>query len=126
MTPKTPKSRKHSIRVRVCNTHATAGINLKKNMREKFIEQKLGVEVKRLGGLSIKLLSSLFVGLPDRLVVIPQGRIYFIELKAPNGKQSPIQKVVMKKLADLGCNTGVISTIEELESFIEKVRREIG
>ena len=51
-------------------------------MREKTVENKLVKAVKALGGLAPKFISPGFDGVPDRLVLLPKGRIAFIELKA--------------------------------------------
>ena len=56
-------------------------------MREKDVEQKLVKAVKLAGGLCIKFTSPGFDGAPDRLVLLPFGRIAFIELKVPGKKQ---------------------------------------
>ena len=52
-------------------------------MREKQIENKLASEVKKAGGIALKFVSPSFDGMPDRLVLIPDGHIAFVELKAP-------------------------------------------
>ena len=60
-------------------------------MREKTIEAKLVTAAKRLGGLALKFVSPGFDGVPDRLVLLPGGRLAFIELKAPGKKLRPLQ-----------------------------------
>ena len=52
-------------------------------MREKTIEAKLVKNVRSMGGLALKFSSPGVDGVPDRLVLLPGGRIAFIELKAP-------------------------------------------
>ena len=52
-------------------------------MLEKQIEQKLSLMVKQQGGLALKFVSPSFVGMPDRLVLLPDGIIAFVELKTP-------------------------------------------
>lgn len=58
-------------------------------MREKQIESKLVIEVKKIGGIAPKLVSPGFDGMPDRLVLLPDGHIAFVELKAPRQKAAP-------------------------------------
>ena len=58
-------------------------------MREKQIENKLATEAKKLGGIALKFVSPSFDGMPDRLVLIPDGHIAFVELKAPGKKPRP-------------------------------------
>ena len=61
-------------------------------MREKEVEQKLVKAVKLAGGFCIKFTSPGFDGVPDRLVLLPKGRMAFIELKAPGKKPRALQK----------------------------------
>lgn len=55
-------------------------------MREKYVEQRLVSEVKKHGGLCLKLASTGLDGIPDRLVLMSKGKIAFVELKAPKQK----------------------------------------
>lgn len=57
-------------------------------MREKAIEAKLVKAVRIMGGLAPKFVSPGFDGVPDRLVLLPKGKIAFIELKSP-GQGAP-------------------------------------
>ena len=49
-------------------------------MREKEIEKKLTQMVKKAGGICPKLVSPGFDGMPDRMVLLPNGRIGFVEV----------------------------------------------
>ena len=88
---------------------------------EKATERTLNAEVKKLGGWSIKLLSTFITGLPDRLVLI-YGRAYFVEVKSEGKNPSPIQRAVHKKLEALGFPVSVIDTTEKLNNFINEIR----
>lgn len=89
-------------------------------MREKRVEQELTRRVKRLGGWAIKILPSVS-GLPDRLVILPGGRVFFVELKAPTGTVKPHQHVVHRRLASLGCPVQVLPTIEAVSAWADSV-----
>lgn len=91
-------------------------------MLEKQIEKFLTGKVKNMGGLSIKLNSASFSGLPDRMILMPVGRIYFVELKAPGKKPRPLQIVVHKMLNDLGFKVYVIDTKEKVGEFINAIQ----
>ena len=52
-------------------------------MIEKQIENKLTMAVKKNGGIALKLVCPSFAGMPDRLILLPDGHIGFAELKAP-------------------------------------------
>ena len=77
-------------------------------MKEKNVETYLRDQVKRYGGRAYKFESPGNVGVPDRLVIFPGNRIYFVELKAPGKKPRPNQVLQMKRLNDLGCDVRVI------------------
>ena len=61
-------------------------------MREKQIEQKLVKAVKAEGGMCPKLVSPGTDGMPDRMVLLPQAHIGFVEVKAPGQKPRAIAK----------------------------------
>lgn len=87
-------------------------------MTEKKIEQYLVKEVKRIGGEAVKLVPTFFVGLPDRLVLLPKGVSVFVELKAPGKTPRPVQLLVHKHLEKLGQTVLVIDSKEGVDKFI--------
>jgi hypothetical protein len=90
-------------------------------MKEKQIESKLKREVERKGGLALKFISPTMVGVPDRLILLPRGKVYFVELKAPGKKLRPIQLKRKKQLESLGFKVYVIDSFEGVEEFIQEV-----
>jgi hypothetical protein len=50
-------------------------------MQEKTLERKLVERVKAMGGIAPKLVSPGFSGMPDRLVLLPGGKMAFVEVK---------------------------------------------
>lgn len=75
---------------------------------EKLLERKLVTAVKLKGGVAVKLTSPSFNGLPDRLILMPQGRVCFAEIKTTGQKLRPIQLVVKAMLEKLGFVVWVI------------------
>ena len=61
-------------------------------MLEKTIERKLTMAVKKSSGIAVKFVSPSFDGMPDRLVLLPDGLIAFVELKAPGKRPRPLQE----------------------------------
>ena len=91
-------------------------------MREKQIENKLATEAKKLGGIAVKFVSPSFDGMPDRLVLIPDGHIAFVELKAPGKKPRPLQLARHRLLRSLGFRVYVINSVEQIGGMLDEVR----
>lgn len=75
---------------------------------ERDVEQYLIRKVKEIGGKSWKWVSPGTAGVPDRICVLPEGNVWFVEVKRPGGRQSVQQKLIRKTLLDLGCNSAVV------------------
>lgn len=69
---------------------------------EKWFERDLCTRVKKLGGLCIKLSALGFAGIPDRLVLLPGGKVLFVELKSVGKYPEKLQRYWHRKLAALG------------------------
>lgn len=91
-------------------------------MTEKYIEQKLVKAVKERGGMAPKFVSPGLDGVPDRIVLLPMGRIAFVELKAPGKKMRPLQVKRKRQLEALGFLVYCIDNIDQIEDAL----REIG
>lgn len=90
---------------------------------EKVIERKLVEAVKANGGMCIKLLCDNLLGLPDRMVLMPHGKIAFVELKTTGRKPRRIQVFMHKKLRALGFRVDVIDTTEGINNFIKNIQQ---
>ena len=67
------------------------GARKEQHNERKSIEQKLVKAVKAAGGVCPKLVCPGFDGMPDRMVLLPHGRLGFVEVKAPGKKPRPLQ-----------------------------------
>ena len=85
---------------------------------EKAIERLLVKLINQKGGLCIKLLTNQFIGLPDRLCLLPGGLLAFVELKTTGQKPKPIQIYVHNRLRSLGFRVEVIDTLQGIEDFV--------
>lgn len=94
-------------------------------MNEKVLERKLVEAIKALGGIALKLLSTLFAGLPDRLVLMPGERMWFVELKTTGKKVTLLQSVRHQALRKMGFKVYVIDNMESLNAFLDVVRGNI-
>lgn len=89
---------------------------------EKDIERKLRQMVEAHKGLCLKWVCPGWVGVPDRIVLLPGGRIIFVELKRPKGgRLSRMQLWWQEKLINLGFLVVVIWNTNHLELFKEAV-----
>ena len=88
---------------------------------EKTLELNLYSRVKQLGGHALKFTSFSEIGFPDRLVLMPKGKIYWVELKSEKEKPRLIQKLRHEELIRLGFRVFVIDNTEKLNSFIDMI-----
>lgn len=90
-------------------------------MRERDIEAYLRDRVKASGGWAPKWVSPGNNGVPDRIVIMPGGRIVFVELKAPGAKPRPLQLAQHRTLQNLGCDVRVIDSKEQVDRLVAEV-----
>ena len=90
-------------------------------MREKEIEAQLVRAVKRMGGVCPKWVSPGLDGLPDRIILLPGGRIAFAELKAPGKKPRPLQEARIRQLRGLGFQVYIIDRPEQIGGVLNEV-----
>ena len=90
-------------------------------MLEKDVERRLVARLKKLGIKHVKMSAIGRRGLPDRLILLPQGKALFIELKAPSrlDNLSPNQTVEIAALRALGFPVLVSANVEECLGFIQ-------
>lgn len=100
--------------------------------RESEIEAIMRRQLISRGCLSWKFVSPGCSGVPDRIVVLPKGQIYFVELKADGGRASEIQIYRAEQLQAHGCmyrlvkgRKGVEGFISEIDTFIQEADDEI-
>ena len=87
--------------------------------RERDVEKTLKREMKNLGGMTYKFVSPGNDGVPDRLIVWPDGCISFVELKTSVGKLSPIQQVQIDRLKGMGCDVAVVYGKSGVYSYLQ-------
>ena len=79
-------------------------------------------EVKKMGGWSVKIWPFNLVGFPDRLLLLPGGLIYFVEVKAPGKQPRPTQVAVLEKLRGLGFKTFVLNSEETMVELLTELK----
>lgn len=91
-------------------------------MQEKYIEQKMVAAVKSLGGIAPKFVSPGIDGMPDRIVLLPMGRIAFVECKATGKKMRPLQNKRKKQLEALGFLVYCLDDIEQIGGILSEIQ----
>ena len=91
-------------------------------MLEKQIERKLCDAIKDAGGMCLKQTG--MAGIPDRLVLLPDGRCAFVELKAPGEKPRKLQVMRMKQLKKLGFKCFVIDGVDQIDGVLGGIEHE--
>lgn len=95
--------------------------------RESYYENKLRIGVKNLGGLCLKFVSPGFVGVPDRIILLPGGRILFAETKAPGKTERKRQGYVQALLRKLGFTVySSVDSMEKISAVLDDCRRLTG
>lgn len=93
---------------------------------EREIEAKLRLMVVRAGGKCLKWVCPGWSGVPDRIVLLPHGRIVFVELKRPKGsKVSELQRWWAKELRALGFKYEKVKNVDDLANFQRQYIRDI-
>ncbi len=91
-------------------------------MREKIIEQQLVKAVKARGGVCPKFTSPGMDGMPDRLVLLPQGCIGFVEVKALGEKPRPLQIHRYEQLRRLGFRVFILDHPEQIGGILDDIQ----
>ena len=90
-------------------------------MRESVLERQLVRRVAQSGGLALKFVSPGMAGVPDRLILLPEGKIAFAEMKAPGKKPTSLQRLRHGQLRDLGFRVFVIDSKEKIGGMLDEI-----
>lgn len=91
-------------------------------MLEKEVERYLVKNVKNLGGLCLKFESPGFTGVPDRIIILKNKPVVFVELKRPKGgRYSARQKLVERDFNKLGQKVYKVKNKEEVDKLVEEL-----
>ncbi len=90
-------------------------------MREKALENLLVRGVKKKGGLALKFVSPGMAGVPDRLLLLPKGRMAFVELKATGEKMRPLQTKRKEQIERLGFMVFCIDEASQIGGVLDEI-----
>lgn len=88
---------------------------------EKVIEKYLFDSVKALGGVCLKYSNPNMAGFPDRVVLLPDGITFWVELKSKGKKPTEIQQIRIKYMMSIGHDVFVIDSKEGVDEVINKM-----
>lgn len=89
--------------------------------RERDIERRLAAAVKKHGGLCPKFVSPGTDGVPDRIVLMPGGRLAFVEVKTPGMTLRPLQVQRKRQLELLGFKVYVLDAAEQIDEILKAI-----
>ncbi len=90
-------------------------------MKESTIEKYFVAQVKAAGGIAYKFTSPAHRGVADRVVCLPDGSTWFVELKAPGGRLSELQKIFQFDMARLRQNYACLWSKEHVDGWINSL-----
>ena len=91
-------------------------------MKERDVEVLLREGVKQLGGKAYKWVSPGNAGVPDRIVVLPGGKVIFVELKQENGRLTRLQKVQQLTLRRMGVAAVTLRGAEDVKVYLDVLK----
>lgn len=89
---------------------------------EKDIEKKLRLMTKARGGLCLKFVSPGWNGAPDRIVLFPDGRVGFVEVKSSGKKPRKIQELRHDQLRHLDFQVFVLDRTEVIGGILDAIQ----
>jgi hypothetical protein len=89
---------------------------------EKEIEAYLVGAVRAMGGTAYKFVSPAHRGVSDRVVVLPGGRVWFVEVKTKAGYLSPLQRVFRDDMSLMGCNYACLYGEADVDNWVVYVK----
>ena len=90
-------------------------------MVEKLIERHLVNGIKKLKGLCLKFVSPGTSGVPDRMILLPNGRVIFAELKTEIGRLSKLQEHLINEMRKRGADVRVLYGLNDVKCFLDEL-----
>ena len=95
---------------------------MRRSVLEHEIEDNLALRLAQAGHLCIKFVSPGFAGVPDRIVLTNDGRVFFVECKAPGKALRRTQPQIVAMLRSMGHRVEVIDTFARVEQLAAEFR----
>lgn len=91
-------------------------------MRENKIESAFVKATKNRGGLCLKFVSPSMAGVPDRLVLLPNGHFAFVEMKSPSKHPRPLQINRINQLRRLGFLVYCCDNLNQIGGILDEIQ----
>ena len=91
-------------------------------VRERDVESYLAKRFGEINVPCVKFIPDGKIGMPDRLVLLPEGRVLWVELKTDNGRLEEIQKLQHKRLRDLGHEVVVVWSKDDVDDLLSQIK----
>lgn len=91
-------------------------------MLERTVERHLVQAARKRGGLALKFVSPGMDGVPDRIVLLPHGKLAFVELKAPGKAMRSLQVRRKEQLEALGFSVYCVDGIEQIGGILDEIQ----
>jgi len=89
---------------------------------ERDIERYLVRRTAERGGVAYKWVSPGRVGVADRIVLLPGGVVWFVEVKTVTGRLSEMQKIFAADMARLGQNYVCLWNKDQIDGWLHEIR----
>ena len=86
---------------------------------EKSIERYLVARVKGLNGICLKYSNPGMIGYPDRIVLLPYGVVFWVELKSKGKQLQAIQRERILQMANIGHFVHICDSREDVDNLIK-------
>lgn len=90
-------------------------------MKESKLEDKLLLGIKSKGGRALKFVSPGNRGVPDRIILMPGAKVYWVEVKTTGEVPEPLQLWWHRVLRALGFEVWVIDNESDLNLFLNQL-----
>lgn len=76
---------------------------------------------RTINGKPMNAAPGLLPGAPDLVIALPDGKVLWLEVKAPKGVVSDNQVLVHERLGEIGHTVYIIRSIDDVKEVIQKL-----